>query len=134
MQRFIPPTILPSACSWVALVDLWLPRALMTHFAALQCFPGLSASVPCSAVLPSRQPVLTAVCLSCLQGITGLWGLRRSSRDPHHSLVLLSYVGGSRLLAALGALAVGGSLLVHRLLVCVCSLWRHDRCGVGGAL
>ncbi len=78
--------------------------------------------MPCSAVLPSRPPVLTAVRLLYLQGITGLWGLRRRSQDPHHSLVLLSYVGGSRLLAALGALAVGGSLLALHPLACVCSL------------
>jgi hypothetical protein len=37
-----------------------------------------------------------------MQGITGLWGLKRHPRDPHHSLALLSYVGGSRLLAAQG--------------------------------
>ena len=36
------------------------------------------------------------------QGLTGLWGLRASAADPRHALVLLSHVGGSRLLAARG--------------------------------
>lgn len=37
-----------------------------------------------------------------LQGITGLWGLKLRPADRQHGLVLLSYVGGSRLLAAQG--------------------------------
>ncbi|PSC70412.1 Kelch motif containing isoform B [Micractinium conductrix] len=34
--------------------------------------------------------------------ITGMWGLRLRPSDPQHSLALLSFVGGSRLLAAQG--------------------------------
>ena len=58
-------------------------------------------------VAPAMRRVFTAphwmLCHSPrLQGITGLWGLRQRTADRHHTLALLSFLGGSRLLAAQG--------------------------------
>lgn len=76
---------------------------------------------PCCAQPPQQHSPLISLPAAVLQGITGLWGLRRRAADRHHSLALLSYVGGSRLLAAQGAFhpAARHSRTVRPALLCV---------------
>eukprot|EP00887_Chlorella_sp_A99_P007546 scaffold28.g7546.t1 len=51
---------------------------------------------------PDPHPEAVLEVPGAAEGLTGLWGLKMDARDPHHSLVLLSHVGGSRLLAVQG--------------------------------
>lgn len=50
------------------------------------------------------------------EAVTGMWGLRRDQDDPHHSLVVLSFVGGTR------ALQLEGTALMLSVLLAVYSL------------
>ena len=57
------------------------------------------------------------------EAVTGMWGLAARPADPHHSLVVISFVGGTRALQLEGGCcaalhAAGAVLRVLRMLCC----------------